>query len=184
MEDNISFPCWYLQAIEHWRTDVTIVDMYLLNASWYPVYLKNGGKINFGYTEAELDTLSYCRWISQPITIQNPADTQQVFSWQLKPAYYAGYLLRSHRLVLDILQQNLFQRDIYFTEASDSSYNLFLGDYLTSEGVVARLRLKANDLHTSSTHISPNFLQCTMEGLSAEDLEKSPDALETMNGFR
>jgi hypothetical protein len=38
--DNDSYPLWYLQHVEHHRTDVTIVTMPLLGAPWYVAELE------------------------------------------------------------------------------------------------------------------------------------------------
>lgn len=39
--DNITFPLWYMQEVEEYRTDVRVIDYNLLGLSWYSDRLKN-----------------------------------------------------------------------------------------------------------------------------------------------
>lgn len=44
--DNDTFPLWYLQQVEHFRTDVKVVAMGLIQEPYYEKYLKNSLKLN------------------------------------------------------------------------------------------------------------------------------------------
>jgi len=57
--DNDTFPIWYLQAVEHFRQDVTVVNLSLINLPWYIKQLKHGDPpLEFGLTEAEIDAIN------------------------------------------------------------------------------------------------------------------------------
>nr|MEE4269751.1 DUF2723 domain-containing protein [Candidatus Krumholzibacteria bacterium] len=56
--DNDTFPIWYLQAVEHFRRDVTVVNLSLINLPWYIKQLKNADHpLDFGMTEEEIDAI-------------------------------------------------------------------------------------------------------------------------------
>ena len=57
--DNDTFPIWYLQAVEKFRTDVTVVNLSLINLPWYIKQLKHGDpSLEFGLTEKEIDAIN------------------------------------------------------------------------------------------------------------------------------
>jgi hypothetical protein len=137
--DNITIPIWYLQTIENYRTDITVIDANLVNTIWYPKYLKAERNLKISFSDAVIDTIEYKQWQSQQVTVVNPIDTTQGFSWELRPTYMDNYILKGDRILFDIFQQNFFTRPIYFNNNSDSSYNLFLSPYLVDEGLVNRV---------------------------------------------
>lgn len=182
--DNITIPAWYLQTIENYRTDITIVDANLINASWYPKYLKSERNLHMSFSDAVIDTLDYKRWEPQLVTIVNSADKTQKFIWELRPTYMDNYILKGDRILMDILQQNLYSRPIYFNNNSDSTYNLFLLPYLVGEGLVDRLIPKEIDWNSNVLTIHKNIYNYNIEKLKTEDILKSRDAVIVLNGFR
>lgn len=120
--DNISFPLWYLQNVENYRTDVTLVERNLLHSNWYPTYLQSAGQLTFGAPEEALDTLDYIPWKDSTITIAD-------FSWRLQPTF-PGYLLRGDHLFMRMLKANKMKRDLFFTLGMGDDAKLSLMDYL------------------------------------------------------
>lgn len=182
--DLITIPVWYLQTVEQYRTDLTTVDVNLLNTLWYAKYLKHQQKLNIGFSDVEIDTINYIAWAPATISIPNPKNAKQAMSWLLKPTYYDGYILRGDRIMLDILKQNLFNRTIYFSAGSDSTTNLYLHDFLVDDGIVDKLLLFKNDPTTKTTILSKNLYAYNINNLSADDIKKSQDAIFLLNMMR
>lgn len=129
--DMSTFPLYYLQTVENFREDISLVDVTLLNTIWYPNFLNENNTVEFDISSKELETIDYIEWSDKLVTINN-------FSWILKGSY-EGYLLRGDRVFLSFLKQNKFERTIYFTLGFDRSSELNLRDYLKSKIVVNQL---------------------------------------------
>lgn len=84
---------------------------------------------------------------------------------------------------MDILQQNLYSRPIYFNNNSDSTYNLFLLPYLVGEGLVDRLIPKEIDWNSNVLTIHKNIYNYNIEKLKTEDILKSRDAVIVLKWF-
>lgn len=182
--DNITIPIWYLQTIENYRTDITVVDANLINTIWYPKYLKAERNLKISFSDAVIDTIEYKQWKSQQVTVSNPFDTTQKFSWELRPTYMDNYILKGDRILLDIFEQNFYNRPIYFNNNSDSSYNLFLSPYLVDEGLVNRVTASIFDYRTDIVKVSKNLYTYNIDKVQKEDIAKSRDAAIVLNGFR
>jgi len=182
--DNITIPIWYLQTIENYRTDITVVDANLINTIWYSKYLKSERNLKISFSDAVIDTIEYKEWQSQQITVINSIDTTQKFSWELRPTYLDNYILKGDRILLDIFQQNFYSRPIYFNNNSDSSYNLILTPYLVDEGLVNRVTTKIFDYSTDVVTVSKNLYNYNIDKVQKEDITKSRDAAIVLNGFR
>lgn len=182
--DNITIPIWYLQTIENYRTDITVVDANLINTNWYPKYLKSERNLKMSFSDAVIDTIEYKQWQSQQVTVINSIDTTQKFSWELRPTYMDIYILKGDRILIDIFQQNFFRRPIFFNNNSDSSYNLFLSPYLVDEGLVNRVTTKIFNYTNDIVKVSKNLYNYNIDKVKKEDIAKSRDASIVLNGFR
>ena len=162
MGDNVTLPLIYLQTIENYRKDVSVVDANLLNARWYPRFLKEQKSISFSYSDAELDTLNYIRWDTTAVSVEFD-NTGKSFTWKIPPTYADAFLLRGDRLLFDIIKRNKFRKSMFFTSGFNPKSMLGLRNYLTyyilldKISVDVKAQLTDDDFYKLASDISKLF---------------------------
>lgn len=123
--DNFTIPLWYLQIVENYRKDVSVIDVALLNSYWYPNYLAKNNIATFGISTDSLLSIDYIEWLDSAVTINN-------FTWIVKASYDDKYLLRGDRILLSLLTENSFKREVFFTSGFNENNRLNLGNHIIS----------------------------------------------------
>ncbi len=148
--DNSTFPLWYLQTVEKYRTDVTVVDISLLHTEWYPSFLYTNDPLLFDLPQAALDTIQYIEWEAKQVSVGD-------FSWMVQPTVYNAYLWRGDVLFLSLIRSNLFKREICFTHNFMPNTRLNLEEYLSSFGTVDKLNPANRRVRTEKMHHKTAF---------------------------
>lgn len=175
--DNCTFPLIYLQVLEKYRTDVTIVDISLLNTKWYPQFLINKYQVRFGISGQPLEKLEYVACNEKNVKIHYRTD--HFFSWTIQPKY--GYLFRSDQLLLKLIQLNKFSKEVFFTKGFKESDRLNLKDNLMSMMLIDRLNY---DMQVGLSHESNMTLIKSILPLYRDVNKLSRDELYLVDGFR
>jgi hypothetical protein len=127
--DNDTFPLWYLQEVEGFRKDICVVNLSLLNTSWYMLQIKHRDPPTpMSFSDEEISRFRYGTRLSQDM-LYRAGDMELVLK--------KGDVLRVQDLgVLDIIRANNWERPIYFAVTVSTDNKIGLDDYLTLEGLV------------------------------------------------
>ncbi len=146
--DNDTFPLWFMQSVEGYRKDVSVVNLSLLNTDFYIdelVSSKNGFSIDNSFLNP--DSLAP-RKIKQPIKIILPyydksktektQDTLNVVYPGRDFGDIKGFLIQD-QVLLSFLKDNNWNRPVYFCVTVDEDNLLGLKNYLNCQGMVNKL---------------------------------------------
>ena len=164
--DNDTFPLWYLQNVDGIRRDIRVVNLTLLNTSWYALQLKHNSPygaepVPFSSTDAELEDLKPVQF--QPQMIEIPIDSETIQSYHrgytftpadssvlnrgvfrfIMPSTILQGRLKGLRpqdvLLFDIIRTAGFRRPVYFASSVPPNGTLGLHNHLQMLGLAYKL---------------------------------------------
>ena len=140
----------YLQLVEGFRKDISVVCVNLLERTFYIKYLRDGianevAKVPISWNEnLVMHMYSYFPWKTQNITISmstnqkrmyNIPDSAKEFNMLVNDKYESGSMWIGTAAILNILENNKFERPVYCALPYEDDMFEF-SDYLSNEGFV------------------------------------------------
>ncbi len=161
--DNDTFPLWYLQEVMGVRRDVRVVNLSLLNTSWYIRQLRDqtnrlSAPLPMSFTDAQIDGLE--PRLFSPAEVSLPVDRQRFadvgfagrvgappseMTWQLNGQPLGdgrAVLYVADLVVLDILKsvaEDGWRRPVYFASTVAQDSELDLQPFFQNEGLARRV---------------------------------------------
>ncbi len=180
--DNDTFPLWYLQYVKHIREDIRIVNLSLLNTSWYILQLKNQEpKVPFTYTDQQIERIGLMGWpgpteyevpISQLVYDKFKTNMMDRGEWKddlvdsgsmkftINPTIGSPpQALRVQDLaILNIIAANQWKKPIYFAVTVGDNNKVGLQSYLRMDGMAFKL-LPYPNVRISVTRLQENLFE-------------------------
>lgn len=203
--DPDSWPTWYLQFIEGYREDVTVIPMPMLNKPAFAIIWKEGLKgalvsAPIGWSKEQIANMHPYRWKANKIEIPisrsqleryNLPPEHNVMEWELEPDLSSDsrtFLSAGRALLADIIETNRWKRPIYFSLGCAKPRMAGLGKYMQSCGLVRRLlpvEAEKYGLSLNSQKIEDTLLEPDHYRYFA-DVEKHnmPRASRLLNNYR
>jgi tetratricopeptide (TPR) repeat protein len=132
--DNDTYPLWYIQNVEHYRTDVVVANLSLLNTDWYIRQLRDREpKTPITLTDDEIERM-------RPIALRD-----------------GGVAWKNDLMVQHIIQTANWKRPIYFAKTVAPEEWKPYERYLETQGLVMRLTPDKEDRMMSVFMMRRNF---------------------------
>ncbi len=146
--DNDTFPLWYLQEVEGLRTDVSVVNLSLLNTDWYIKQMRDarGDETKFiKLSDSQIDkiTSSLTRWETQNVRVpvkNDPKNKDGFIEWTMKPTFAGAALRVQDLMIMRIINDAAWKVPIYFAVTVSQSNRIGLDQYLDMQGLTFQLK--------------------------------------------
>lgn len=160
--DIDTFPIWFLQLINNFRKDVSVINLKLLNEPWYVKKIKNNyffgsNNVNLNLDNSEINKLSPVRWDAKEMhisSLKSLSKGAKAIKWTLNPTVNNKGLRVQDLILLEILKANLFQRPIYFSTTVSKINLIGLDDFLSLEGLVYKIETVQKELSVDKLFIN------------------------------
>ena len=158
--DSDTFLPLYCQAVEHVRPDVTVINIHLLNTTWFlRDLLRYQPDLPWTLTEDSVHTLQHIPWETDTIAVAGVSPQSDSIRIVVEPTF-GKILLIGHSLVLDMIRENQWRRPIYFSGGFGQNLPLGLMSLARLDGLAWRLcpdDSSRNDYHTLADNILNRF---------------------------
>ena len=147
--DNDTFPLWYIQEVERYRTDIRVVNLSLLNTPWYIKQLRDN------------EPTVPITWDDETVDRLTPVPTKD------------RWLLVRDLAVQHILQNNKFQRPVYFAVTIPPNTYAPYREYLEMEGLAYKVVPRKGENMINVTRLERNITEnYKYDGILTADWER------------
>lgn len=140
--DNDTFTLWFLQEVEGIRKDVRVINLSLLNTNWYIKQLKYlEPRVPIALADETIDALNLQRWDDREVEVAG-------MTWTVPRAGTLGedigYIRVQDLMILHILEQNNWEKSVFFAVTVPSENDVGLDEHMQLEGMVWRIVQEPN----------------------------------------
>ncbi len=189
--DNDTQPMWFLQLVEGYRPDVTVVNLSLLNVGWYIRQLKNdypfgSNNVRMSFNDEEIDKLKFKFWSDSTMSLParfDPLNPEEKIEWLMQPTVEDKIVRVQDLMVLEIIRTNNWQRPVYFSTTVAGANKIGMDDYLALEGLV--FKLKSHQEEVSQQRLRHNvFSEYSYDGVHDEHLQYIGELQSLFRNYR
>ena len=188
--DMDTFPVFYLQAVENYRRDVTVINLSLLNTSWYIKKMKQGNPfgslgIPVHLDDAAIDALKPELFKQQEMDLAfvDADHKSHRYTWTMSPTVEKRAIRVQDQMVLHIIKQNQDNRPLYFAATVYEENLIGLNNYLVCEGLALRMQDKTDTLKSQerlARHLNSFTFTSIVKGLC----DQQPNACSLVQNYR
>jgi hypothetical protein len=174
--DNDTFPLWFLQEVYGVRKDVRLVNLSLLNTSWYIKQLRDvEPKVPITLNDAQIESIMPMQWDTRSVSLSVPGWLQKELrqkmgksaegrvkdriTFTVAPTFKAGGegLRVQDLMVLNILDAAEWKRPVYFAVTVSSENFIGLYPFFRMDGLAFKILPYENSEEMDS--VDPGILQ-------------------------